>query len=93
MQSSAIKELCERRVLVDEEKRYRIEKKSDYKKRNRGRSPDHGEGRVLCHHAARRAGLGASIARQTVKKLESFRKDEKPRAQYAWGAAKRYGWG
>lgn len=90
--SQAVKELCERRMSTDEDKRWELEDKKKYKKRNQGKSPDSAESLILCRFSARKHGLGASIARQTVKKLESFRKEEKPRTQYAWGAVKRYGW-
>jgi hypothetical protein len=66
LNSKAVRELCERRIDSDQEKRFVIEKKKFFKERNQGRSPDSGEARVLCALAARKQGLGGSI----VKKRE-----------------------
>lgn len=94
--AKAVRELCERRASNDEKKRYTVEKKSEYKKRNSGKSPDSAESRILCHHAARKHGLGANLAKSSIKKaVADFRKphEEKP-AAYGWSGSQKssYGW-
>lgn len=89
--SKATKELCDRRISTDSEKRFEIEKKDDYKKRNNGRSPDHAEARILLRFAARRHGLGASvIPKQTSQRvsLGILTGEEKPKSAYGWGRGK-----
>lgn len=90
----AVKELCERRVSMDEKKRFEIEKKEDYKERNKGRSPDNAEARVLLRYAAHKHGLGASVVQRAKNTLESFRSSqEKAPAAYSWTSGKaRYGY-
>jgi len=94
--SKACRELCDRRINTDEDKRWVIESKDKYKERNQGRSPDSGEARVLCHQAARKHGLGASvIPKQTSQRvsLGILTQEEKPKSAYAWEKAKSaYSW-
>lgn len=52
----ATKQLCARKVSQDEDKRWKVEKKEDMKKRIK-RSPDDGDARALVHENARRKGL------------------------------------
>lgn len=59
--SRAVKQLCERKVIQDERKRYCVETKKLMKKRIR-RSPDDGDARALLHVAARSVGLTDSPA-------------------------------
>lgn len=54
--SRAVKQLCQRKVIMDEKKRWSVEKKKDMKKRIR-RSPDDGDARVLVHAMACKKGL------------------------------------
>lgn len=54
--SNAAKQLCQRRVKQDANRRYVIETKKEMKKRIK-RSPDDGDARVYCYEAARLKGL------------------------------------
>lgn len=99
MDSRAIRELCDRRASNDEKKRYTVEKKADYKKRNNGKSPDAGESRILAHVAARAHGLGAG--RVTVKKsiqkqiAEALKPQSDRQSAYGWSGSakpKAYSW-
>lgn len=84
--SRATKQLCERKVIMDERKRWSVEKKSDMKKRIR-RSPDDGDSRVLLHFCARHAGLSNSNGTEEPREVEIPSWDDvKPRAgSYASG--------
>jgi len=53
---AAIKQMCKRKVIMDEKKRWKIETKRDMKLRIR-RSPDQGDARALCALCARSEGL------------------------------------
>jgi hypothetical protein len=99
MDSRAIRELCDRRASNDEKKRYTVEKKADYKKRNNGKSPDAGESRILAHVAARAHGLGAG--RVTVKKsvqkqiADALKPQSDRQSAYGWSGSakpKAYSW-
>jgi len=61
--SNVCKQFCERRVIQDEKRKFKVEKKEDMKKRIK-RSPDHADARALCHVAARKAGLSPSRGMQ-----------------------------
>lgn len=88
--SKWVKELCERRVSTDENKRWVVESKKLYKKRNMGKSPDSAEACVLCRFAARKNGLGASVRLKTepitLSELSSPLKDRTP---YSYGQPKK----
>lgn len=89
MDSRAVRELCERRATNDEKKRYEVEGKKEYKKRNQGRSPDAAESRILCHYAARKHGIGSNIAPQNNKKVEIPTTSDLSRpAAYGWTRGK-----
>jgi hypothetical protein len=99
MDARATRELCDRRASNDEKKRFTVEKKSDYKKRNNGKSPDAGESRILAHVAAKAHGLGAGVVTRSKSSISSQidkalgRKEERPSA-YGWSGSGRsaYGW-
>jgi hypothetical protein len=78
LQSRAIRELCDRRVMNDERKRWQLERKDDYKKRHNGKSCDASDARVLCRFAARKNGLGAVT---TPRSIPNPFAEEKPRQQ------------
>lgn len=59
MRTRGLKQLCERKVIQDEKKRWSVERKKDMKKRIK-RSPDDGDAMVLAHHLACRKGLSGS---------------------------------
>jgi hypothetical protein len=91
--SRAIRELCERRVRQDEKKRWEIEDKKTYKKRNTGKSPDAAEARILCGYAARKHGLGALSETRSVKlpfveerpKTQAYTHQAPQRRRYSYG--------
>lgn len=82
--SKAVKELCERRMSSDEDRRWELEDKKSYKKRNQGKSPDSAESLILCRFSARKHGLGASMKKPEIKTIPSFLEPEKPKARYGW---------
>lgn len=99
IQCKAVKELCDRRVSTDDKKKFEIEAKDEYKKRNKGKSPDHAEARILLRYAAKKHGLGATLL---PKAQSSFthqidkalgRQEERPSA-YGWkgGGRSAYSW-
>lgn len=98
LDSRAVRELCDRRSTNDENKKYVVESKKEYKKRNNGKSPDAAESRVLCHYAARKHGLGAG--RVTVKKsvqkqiADALKPQSERQSAYGWsgGGRKAYSW-
>lgn len=66
---AAIKQMCERKVIMDEKKRWKIETKRDMKKRIK-RSCDQGDARALVLWAARSEGLGADVSENKKITLE-----------------------
>lgn len=56
--SKGVKQLCERRVIMDEKKRWRVETKKEMKERIK-RSPDDGDAMALTHYLAKKRGLGS----------------------------------
>lgn len=84
--SKYVKQLCERRVIQDEQRRWKVEKKADMKKRTK-RSPDDGDAQCLCHVAARSAGLSkdTSLLSEPVQRTHIIRmgdEGEEARGRY-----------
>jgi hypothetical protein len=69
IQCRAVKQLCERKVIMDEKKRWKVETKRDMKERIR-RSPDDSDARVLLFQAARKAGLTDSSPLEKIVTLD-----------------------
>ena len=88
--AKATRELCERRSTNDERRRFVIEDKKSYKKRNSGKSPDAAESRVLCHFAARKHGLGAVAEGVRREKRVEIPISGTPsqKGSYSWGSGK-----
>jgi len=80
LNSKAVNELCQRRVIQDEKKRWVVEKKEDMKKRSK-RSPDNGDARVLLVYNARKKGLEKGTVKRTVVIEDSA--PAAPRSAYA----------
>lgn len=78
------RELCERRVIQDENRRWKVEKKSDMKKRLR-RSPDKGDSLILCHTAARHAGLSGSTTIDSTSKTQYLEGFDDPKERRSYG--------
>lgn len=72
--SQAVRELCERRVIQDEKKRWKVERKLDMKARSK-HSPDRADSRVLALQAARSIGFDAP---------KSLAEKEQPRQHTIW---------
>lgn len=90
LQSRAIREICDRRVRNDERKRWEVEKKDDAKKRNKGKSPDAGESRVLLRIAARKHGLGAETLMKPVSLPFAQEQQRKPAYSQQYQPKRRY---
>jgi hypothetical protein len=84
----ATKQLCERKVIQDEKKRFSVETKRKMKLRTR-RSPDDGDARCLCHVAARQSGLSRVSTLEDNRKVEIDWEDVKEEM----GHRQRYGGG
>lgn len=83
--SKAIRQMSDRRIDSDVEKRYVLEAKDEYKKRHQGKSPDSAEALVLLCVGARQSGLGVDLVkRETTKKKVEISTRERT-STYAWG--------
>ena len=81
---NAVRELCERRVIQDEKRRFQVEKKIEMKKRLK-RSPDRGDSRAILLIAARHVGLDArkSMTDEPVQRRITFGSTQwEPKGQY-----------
>lgn len=83
--SKAIRQMSDRRIDSDVEKRYVLEAKDEYKKRHQGKSPDSAEALVLLCVGARQSGLGVDLVKReaTKKKVEITTRERT--STYAWG--------
>lgn len=94
--SKAVRELSDRRIDTDVEKRYLLEAKDEFKKRHQGKSPDSAESLVLLAVAARKLGIGENVAKKTVEAQR--RREQEPgerQPAYSHSTAPRktsYGW-
>jgi hypothetical protein len=62
--AKATREMNDRRISSDVDKKWVVEPKKDYKERNQGKSPDNSEARVLLCWGARKHGLGADLMKR-----------------------------
>lgn len=77
--SKAVIQLCSRKFVTDDRKRFLVEKKSEMKKRLK-RSPDHADARCVAHHLALKMGLSGMQAVVTPKTQEK-REESAPAVQ------------
>jgi hypothetical protein len=82
--AKAVREMSDRRIDTDVEKRWVLEKKDKFKERNQGRSPDAAESLVLMAIAARKHGLGANLVPKEKPKdhLKAVRSERT--STYGW---------
>ena len=67
--SKASQQFCERKVIQDEKRRFKVERKEEMKDRIK-RSPDQADSRALCLRAARSAGLSKAVGIEEPKTHE-----------------------
>lgn len=80
--SKAITQLCSRKFITDERRRFLVEKKSDMKQRLK-RSPDQADARCLGHHLALKMGLSGAIVNEAAAKQEKRQEAAATAQQYS----------